>query len=79
MRDEDKILNTMDFLAVFLTLSLAACGISAQKTNSQQAKTEKSNSSASDGQVEAEPKEELLHQNRLSSMTQKTALIWPFN
>lgn len=35
------------------TLSLAACGISAQKTNSQQAKTEKAaKSSASDGQVE---------------------------
>ena len=35
------------------TLSLAACGTSAQKTNSQQAKTEKAaKSSASDGQVE---------------------------
>ena len=35
------------------TLSLAACGTTAQKTNSQQAKTEKAaKSSASDGQVE---------------------------
>ena len=35
------------------TLSLVACGTTAQKTNSQQAKTEKAaKSSASDGQVE---------------------------